>query len=144
MACDVPRVLDTICVTSKSLRTSHLFISRETQNYLAMNENASIYIGSKPHESFPMTYHAFKSHPVTFRARASVKSESVYYNLQFWLFLRYFWTSPGLDIFSPETFLGVSTSLVTLRGYLAPFALPRNASQHPICSFPVKPKTASK
>ena len=144
MACDVVRVLNTICVSSKSLRTSHLFISRETQNYLAMNENASIYIGSKPHESFPMTYHAPRSHPVAFGAQASKKSESVYYNLQFWLFLRYFWTSPRLDIFSPETFLGVPTSLVTLRGYLAPFALRQKVSQHPICSFLAKSKTASK
>ena len=79
-----------------------------------------------------------------FGAWAPGISESVYYKLQFWLFLRNYWTSPGLVIFSPETFLGVSTSLVTLRGYLAPFALPRKASQHPISSFPVKPKTASK
>ena len=68
VACDVVRVLDTICVTSKSLRTSHFFISRKTQNYLAMNENASIYIGSKPHESFRMTYHTPRRHPVAFGA----------------------------------------------------------------------------
>ena len=81
-----------------------------------------------------------RRHPVAFGTRVPGKSESVYYNLQFWLFLRHFWPSPGLIIFSPETFIGVPTWLVMLRRCLAQFALPQKSSQHTICSFLVKLK----
>ena len=64
-------------------------------------------------------------------ARTPGKSESVYINLQFWQFLRHFWTFSDLVIFSTEIFLGVSSSLVTLPGYLASFALPQKASNTP-------------
>ena len=65
----------------------------------------------------------------------SKKSEIVYYNLQFWLFLRHFWTYPALVIFSPEILLGKLTWLVTLCECLAPFALSRKAFEHLIFSF---------
>ena len=49
-------------------------------------------------------------------ARTPGKSEKVYYNLQFWLFLGHVWTCLGLVIFSTETFLGKPTLLVMLVG----------------------------
>ena len=91
-----------------------------------------------------MTYHVPRRHPVAFGTRTPVKSKSVYYNLQFWLFLGHFWTFSDPVIFYPETFLGRPTWLLTLCGCFAPFVLPRKASKHPICSFLVKPKIASK
>ena len=87
-----------------------------------------------------MTSNVLRRHPVAFEVRAPGKSESVYYKLQFCLFLGHFWTSPGLVIFSPETFPGKPTWLVMLRGYLAPFALPREASKQRIFSFSWNPK----
>ena len=96
------------------------------------------HIHSKPHEFFPMTSHVSRRHLVVFGSWAPGKSKSVYYNLQFWLFLGHFWTFLGLVVFSPETFIGVPTWLVILRGYPAPFALSRKVSEHPICSFLVK------
>ena len=75
-----------------------------------------------------------------FRARAPEKSESVYYNIQFWLFLGHFWTSLDMVIFSPKTFLGKPMSLITLRGCLAHLCCLEKAFEHPICSFLVKPK----
>ena len=62
-----------------------------------------------------MTSHGPKRYLVVLGARTPRKSESVYYNLQVWLFLRHFWTFSGLVIFSPKTFLRVSTWLVTVR-----------------------------
>ena len=91
-----------------------------------------------------MTYHVPRRHPVAFETRTPGKSESVYYNLQFWLFLEHFWTFPNLVVFYPETFLGKPTWLLTLCGCFAPFVLPRKVSKHPIYSFLVKPKIASK
>ena len=102
------------------------------------------HIRSKPHDSFPMTSHCPRRHPMAFGVQAPRNFESVYYNLQFWLFFRHFWNSPGLVIFSLETFLGVLTWLVTLSGCLAPFMLPRKAFEHPICLFLVKLKNVSK
>ena len=102
------------------------------------------YICSKPHDSFQMTSHGHRKHLVAFRTRTPRKSESVYYNLQFWLFLWHFWTFLCLVLFFPETFIWLLTWLVTLRRGLAQFALPRKASEHPICSFLAEPKIASK
>ena len=69
-----------------------------------------------------MTYHVRMRHPVPFGARTTGKSESVYYNLQFWLFLGHFWAPPGVVIFSLEPFIGKPTWLVTLQGCLTQFA----------------------
>ena len=91
-----------------------------------------------------MSSHYLRRHLVTFGARAPGKSESLYYNLQFWQFFGHFWTSSCLVIFSPETFLGKPTWLVLLCGCLAPFVLPRKAFKNNICSFLAKPKIASK
>ena len=79
---------------------------------------------------------------MTFGAWAPRKSESVYYNLQFWLFLGFFlnFSRPG-HIFSPNV---PKKADVRLRRCLAPFVLSRKASKHPICSFLVKSKTDSK
>ena len=87
-----------------------------------------------------MTSQGPRRHFVAFGTRTPGNSESVYYSLQFWLFLGYIWTSPVLVIFSPKTFLGRPTWLVTFCGWMAPFVLPRKASKHPICSFIVKSK----
>ena len=55
-----------------------------------------------------MTSHVPKRLPVQFGSQAAMrKYESVYYNLWFWLFLGHLWTSPGIVIFSPDTFLGM-------------------------------------
>ena len=59
-----------------------------------------------------MTSHVPIRHPVAFGSRAPRKSESVYYNLLFWLFLRHLWTFSGVVIFSPKTFLGKPTWLI--------------------------------
>ena len=77
---------------------------------------------------------------MVFGARASGKFESVYYNLQFWLFLGHFFTSLGLVIFFSEIFLGVSTLLIKLRGSLAQFALSRKGCNTLTCSFLMKLK----
>ena len=113
---------------------------------LSWNEVKDIYphICSKPHDSFPMTSHVPRRHPVAFGGRALGKSEIMYYNLQFWLFLGHLFTFSGLIIFSPETLLRVPKWLVMLCGYLATLVLPWKASKQPICSFLVKSKIVSK
>ena len=89
------------------------------------------HIHSKPHDSFSMTSHVSRRHPLVFGARALENSESLYYNLQFWLFLRHFWTFSDPVIFSIEIFLWLPMWLVMLRRCLAQFAMSRKASQHP-------------
>ena len=100
------------------------------------------YFRSKPHDSFQMTSHVSKRHHVAFGARNPGKFETVYYNLPFSLVFGHFWTSTSY--FLTKTFLGKLTWLLTWCGCLAPFVLPRKVSEHPICSFLVKPKTFSK
>ena len=78
-----------------------------------------------------MTSHASRSHLLAFGARALEKSESVYYNLQFWLFFWHFSNSPGLIIFSPKTFLEKPMWLGTLCGSLAQLSLPQKVSHTP-------------
>ena len=108
-----------------------------------MKENTSTYSFQATWQ-FSNDFPTPRRHPVAFGARAPENSENVYYNLQFWLFLRHFLIFSGLVIFSPETFLGKPTWYVRLCGCLAPFVLPWKPSKHPICSFLVKPKTVSK
>ena len=73
------------------------------------------------HDSFTMTSHDARRHPMASVAQVPKKSKSVYYNLQFWPFLGHFWTSTGYVTFSPEMFLGKPRWLIALRGCLAPF-----------------------
>ena len=82
-----------------------------------------------------MSSHGPTRHLMAFGARTSRKSESVYYNLQFWLFPGDFWNFSGIVIFSPEIFLDVPTWLVTLCGCLVPFVLPQKAHKHSLFHF---------
>ena len=102
------------------------------------------YIRSKPLNFFPMTSDVPRRHPVTSESRATWKYESVYYNLQFWLFLGHFWTPLGLVILSPKTFLGKPMCLITLRGCVGPFVLPRKSLWTPHLFISRKTKIASK
>ena len=125
--------------------SKHPFVHFSWNLKLSRNERKCIHIFVPCQKnSFLMTSHEPRRHPAAFGARTPRNSESMYHNLQFWLFFGHFWTFLDLVIFSPETFLGVSTWLIELPGCLAPFVLPRKASKHPICSFLVKPKIASK
>ena len=137
MTCNVARVLGTICVASKSILTPHLFISRETQNYLEMNVHASIY-------SFQATRLLFIDlpcscrHPVPSRARRE-NPKACIITFNFGCFRTFLDFSVRL-YFSPKMFLGVPTSLGTMPRCLAPFALPRKASNTPFIHFSWNPK----
>ena len=51
-------------------------------------------------------------------ARARGKSESVYYNVQFWLFLVHVWTSLGMAIFSLGPWKSTKACIITFNfGY---------------------------
>ena len=83
----------------KPVKPNFVHFSRNLK--LSQNEPKAIhiYIRSKGHESFRMSSHVPRRHSVASGARVPRKSESVYYNLLFWLFLRYFWISPSPLIF---------------------------------------------
>ena len=128
-------LIGTICIASKSL-----LIHFSWNPKLFRNERKSIHIFVPSHMS-PFQWPLMPVGGILWRSKLGPrKSESVYYNIQFWLFLDKFLTFADLVIFSPETFVGVPTWLVTLRRCLAQFVLPWKAFEHPICSFLLKLK----
>ena len=160
---NLAHVFDTIWIASKCLWIAHLFIYHETKNYLVMNVKASTYW-------FQATWIFSNDLPCPSEASCGVRSsdtgkvwksvlflEGILCHLDFgpWESTKVciitfnfgcFWGILGLIrarlYFSPGTFVGVSLSLVTLVGCLGlRFS---KSLKHPICSFLMKPKIASK
>ena len=108
-----------------------------------MNVKVSIY-------SFQATWlisnylHVPWKHPVAFWATSPRKSESVYYDLQYLLFLGHFWTSLGLVIISPETLLRYPNSTCKVAQLPRFICVASKILWTPICSFLVKPQNCLK
>ena len=92
-----------------------------------------------------MTSHVPSRHHVAFGARASRKCEACIIIFNFGCFWDIFGLLRSGRVF-PRNFLRSAdvTCNIARPGCLAPFVLPRKAVEHPICSFLVKPKFASK